>query len=48
MLNSKTLKYLLKYNPDLIVPEVEALDTSCLENAEKNGFNVIPQQGQLP
>ena len=43
MLNSKTLNnIILKYNPDLIVPEVEALDTSCLENAEKNGFNVIP------
>ena len=31
-----------KHKPDFIVPEVEAIDTSVLIDAEKNGYNVIP------
>ena len=31
-----------KHKPDFIVPEVEAIETSVLIDAEKNGYNVIP------
>ena len=31
-----------KHNPDFIVPEVEAIETSVLIDAEKKGYNVIP------
>ena len=31
-----------KYKPDFIVPEVEAIETNVLIDAEKNGYNVIP------
>ena len=31
-----------KYHPDFIVPEVEAIETKVLIDAEKNGYNVIP------
>ena len=43
MLNANTLnKIIAKHKPDLIVPEIEAIETTCLENAEQKGFNVIP------
>ena len=31
-----------KYQPDFIVPEVEAIETNVLVEAEQNGYNVIP------
>ena len=43
MLNANFLnKIIAKHKPDLIVPEIEAIETNCLKNAEKKGFNVIP------
>ena len=43
MLDKEKLNSVInKYKPDFIVPEVEALDTSVLIEAEKNGYNVIP------
>ena len=35
-------KTILKHQPDLIVPEIEALNVDTLEDLEKEGFNVIP------
>ena len=35
-------KTILKHQPDLIVPEIEALNVDTLEELEKEGFNVIP------
>lgn len=31
-----------KYNPDLIVPEIEAIRTECLYDFEKQGIKVVP------
>ncbi len=43
MLDKEKLNSVInKYKPDFIVPEVEAIDTSVLIEAEKNGYNVIP------
>ena len=43
MLNSKILKQIItKHKPDLIVPEIEAIDTTTLDNFEKQGFKIIP------
>ena len=43
MLDKEKLNAVInKHNPDFIVPEVEAIETSVLIDAEKNGFNVIP------
>jgi len=36
------LEIIRKENPDFILPEVEALSISALIDAEKEGFNVIP------
>ncbi len=43
MLNSNKLKQVIAaHKPDLIVPEIEAIDTECLKQFEKNGIKVIP------
>ena len=43
MLNSSNLKQVIdKYKPDLIVPEIEAIDTESLIQFERNGLKVIP------
>ena len=43
MLNKKALNGVInKYQPDFIVPEVEAIETKVLVEAEQNGYNVIP------
>ena len=43
MLNSNKLKQVVaKHKPDLIVPEIEAIDTESLEQFEEKGFKVIP------
>ena len=43
MLNSNKLKQVIyKNKPDLIVPEIEAIDTESLKQFEKNGLKVIP------
>ena len=43
MLNSNNLKQVIdKHQPDLIVPEIEAIDTESLEKFEKNGLKVVP------
>ena len=43
MLNSKNLKkVILKHRPDLIVPEIEAIDTDSLKQFEARGQKVIP------
>ena len=43
MLDKEKLNAVInKHNPDFIVPEVEAIETSVLIDAEKNGYNVIP------
>ena len=43
MLDEKKLKEVInKHQPDFIVPEVEAIETHVLIEAEKNGKNVIP------
>ena len=43
MLDSDKLNEVIKtHKPDLIVPEVEAIETHVLIEAEKNGKNVIP------
>ena len=43
MLDKEKLNAVInKHKPDFIVPEVEAIDTSVLIDAEKNGYNVIP------
>jgi len=43
MLNSNNLKQVIeKHKPDLIVPEIEAIDTESLKRFEGNGLKVIP------
>ena len=43
MLNSNKLKQVIdKHKPDLIVPEIEAIDTESLIQFERNGLKVIP------
>ena len=43
MLNSKNLKQIIsKHKPDLIVPEIEAIDTESFKQFEKKGLKVIP------
>ncbi len=43
MLNKNALNGVInKYKPDFIVPEVEAIETNVLVEAEQNGYNVIP------
>ena len=43
MLSSNNLKQVIdKHEPDLIVPEIEAIDTESLEKFEKNGLKVVP------
>ena len=43
MLDKEKLKAVIdKHKPDFIVPEVEAIETKVLIDAEKNGYNVIP------
>ena len=43
MLNSNDLKQVIdKHNPDLIVPEIEAIDTDSLRRFERKGLKVIP------
>ena len=40
--NVKLNEIINKYKPDFIVPEVEAIETEVLLQAETNGYNVIP------
>ncbi|MFT4998528.1 MAG: phosphoribosylglycinamide formyltransferase 2, partial [Flavobacteriales bacterium] len=43
MLDAETLRALVeKEQPDLIVPEIEAIATDVLIELEREGFNVIP------
>ena len=43
MLDKEKLKSVIdKHKPDFIVPEVEAIETKLLIDAEQNGYNVIP------
>ena len=43
MLDKNALNRVInKYQPDFIVPEVEAIETNVLVEAEQNGYNVIP------
>ena len=43
MLNSNNLKQVIdKHKPDLIVPEIEAIDTESLIRFERKGLKVIP------
>ena len=43
MLISKNIKKIIaKHKPDLIVPEIEAIDTECLIQFEEKGLKVIP------
>ena len=43
MLDEEKLKAVIdKHKPDFIVPEVEAIETKVLIDAEQNGYNVIP------
>ena len=43
MLNSQQLKDVInECNPDIIVPEIEAIATDALVEAEKNGYVIIP------
>tara|TARA_A100001011_G_scaffold373500_1_gene432981 strand:- start:2330 stop:3469 length:1140 start_codon:yes stop_codon:yes gene_type:complete len=43
MLDKEKLSEVInKHKPDFIVPEVEAIDTNVLIDAEQNGYNVIP------
>ena len=43
MLDKEKLKEVIdKHKPDFIVPEVEAIETKVLIDAEQNGYNVIP------
>merc|ERR1711991_494782 len=43
MLDKEKLKAVIdKHKPDFIVPEVEAIETKVLIDAEQNGYNVIP------
>ena len=43
MLDEEKLKAVIdKHKPDFIVPEVEAIETKVLIDAEQNGYNIIP------
>ena len=43
MLDKEKLSEVInKHKPDFIVPEVEAIETNVLMDAEQNGYNVIP------
>jgi phosphoribosylglycinamide formyltransferase 2 len=43
MLDKEKLSEVInKHKPDFIVPEVEAIETNVLIDAEQNGYNVIP------
>ena len=43
MLDKEKLNAVInKHKPDFIVPEVEAIETNVLVDAEQNGYNVIP------
>lgn len=43
MLDAEALKHLIrKESPDLIVPEIEAIATTALQELEQEGFRVIP------
>jgi phosphoribosylglycinamide formyltransferase 2 len=43
MLDGKKLRAAVeKYNPDVIIPEIEAIDTDTLEALEKGGCRIIP------
>ncbi len=43
MLDKEKLREVInKHKPDFIVPEVEAIETNVLIDAEQNGYNVIP------
>ena len=43
MLDKDQLKLIIeKYKPDFVVPEVEAIATEVLLEAENNGYNIIP------
>ena len=43
MLDEEELKRCInKYNPDIIVPEIEAIRTEVLLDVEKQGITVIP------
>ena len=43
MLDKEKLRDIInKHKPDFIVPEVEAIETNVLIDAEQNGYNVIP------
>ena len=43
MLKSNNLKQVIaKHKPDLIVPEIEAIDTESLKQFEKKGLKIIP------
>lgn len=43
MLNGQELKKFLEYlKPDIIVPEIEAIDTSILYDLEESGVHVVP------
>ena len=43
MLDEEKLKAVIdKHKPDFIVPQVEAIETKVLTDAEQNGHNVIP------
>ena len=47
MLSSNNLKQVIdKHQPDLIVPEIEAIDTESLEKFEKNGLKVVPSSSR--
>ncbi len=42
MLDEEKLKIVIdKHKPDFIVPEVEAIETKVLIDAEQNGYNVL-------
>ena len=42
LLFSDNIVVINKHKPDFIVPEVEAIETNVLIDAEQNGYNVIP------
>ncbi|NBU98818.1 MAG: formate-dependent phosphoribosylglycinamide formyltransferase [Spirochaetia bacterium] len=43
MLNSEELERVIRdFNPDFVVPEIEAISTDTLVLLEKDGFNIVP------
>ncbi|MEM1640309.1 MAG: formate-dependent phosphoribosylglycinamide formyltransferase [Acidilobaceae archaeon] len=43
MMNPEAIKAVIEHEkPDLIVPEIEAIATSALEELEERGYNVVP------